>query len=129
MARAHADADVFSALAEPRRREIIGLLGRGEAGEGRPVTELVREMGLAQPAVSKHLGVLLKVGLVSVSREGRMRVYRLEGAGLKTVHDWISGYERFWGRQADRIKARAERLARERGRAASDHPKTTEKHP
>ncbi|HSI36745.1 MAG: ArsR/SmtB family transcription factor [Phycisphaerae bacterium] len=111
MARAPTTADVFNAIAEPRRREIVHLLaGR----DGRPVSELVREMKLPQPAVSKHLGVLRAVGLVSVEKLGQQRIYRLNPKELKPVHDWVKLFERFWASQVDRIKERAERLARER---------------
>jgi DNA-binding transcriptional ArsR family regulator len=116
MARGLTTSDVFSAIAEPRRREIIGVLAGGE----RPVGELVRALRLPQPAVSKHLGVLREVGVVAVTRRGRERIYRLEAEGLKTVHDWVKVYERFWAHQVDRIKERAERAAREREARATD---------
>src|SRR4051794_15775675 len=107
MARAPTTSDVFNAIAEPRRREIIAELAGGE----RPVGDLVRALRLPQPAVSKHLGVLRQVGVVAVTRRGRERVYRLEAQELKAVHDWVKPYERFWTHQLDRIKERAERLA------------------
>lgn len=109
MARAATTSDVFNAIAEPRRREIIQLLA--ESGE-QPVGMLVESLRLPQPAVSKHLGVLKRVRLVSVSRRGRSRVYRLNARELKPVHDWIKNYERFWSQQLQRIKARAEQKAR-----------------
>jgi len=109
MPRAATTADVFNAIAEPRRREIIDLL-RG--GQDRAVNELVERLRMPQPAVSKHLGVLRKVGLVSVRRDGQQRFYRLEPAKLKAVHDWVKNFEQFWSHQLDRIKARAEREAR-----------------
>jgi DNA-binding transcriptional ArsR family regulator len=71
--------------------------------------------------VSKHLGVLRKVGLVSERRSGRQRVYRLNGARLKPVHDWVKHYERFWTHQLERIKGRAERKAQEAKREKSAH--------
>ena len=92
MARAATTADVFNAVAEPRRREIIDLLAGGE----RPVNDLVRGLGLAQPQVSKHLRVLREVGAVDVRDEGRQRLYRLNGFALKPIHDWVADYERFW---------------------------------
>jgi len=64
--------------------------------------------------VSKHLGVLRRVGIVSASRYGRHRLYRLNAEELKPVHDWVKTYERFWTHQLDRIKERAERKAAER---------------
>jgi DNA-binding transcriptional ArsR family regulator len=111
MPRAATTSDVFNAIAEPRRREIIGLLaGNGEQAVG----DLVGALRLPQPAVSKHLRVLRRVRLVSASRRGRRRVYRLEPRELKTVHDWIKDYERYWNQQISRIKERAEQRARER---------------
>ena len=112
MPRAATTSDVFNAIAEPRRRRIIELLAGADGGE-RNVGELVRAMRLRQPAVSKHLGVLRRVRVVSVSRRGRQRVYRLNARELKPVHDWVKHYERFWSHQLDRIKERAERRARE----------------
>jgi DNA-binding transcriptional ArsR family regulator len=110
MPRAATTSDVFNAIAEPRRRRIIELLA--DTGET-PVGTLVRRLQIRQPDVSKHLGVLRRVRVVSVSRRGRQRLYRLNGRRLKPVHDWIKHYERFWIHQIDRIKERAERRARE----------------
>src|SRR5262245_50808416 len=111
MSRAATTSDVFNAIAEPRRREIVGLLADGRA---RSVGELVAAIGLAQPAVSKHLGVLRAVGVVTVERVGKSRLYTLNPAELKPVHDWVKPFERIWSGQLDRIKERAERKARER---------------
>jgi DNA-binding transcriptional ArsR family regulator len=110
MPRAPTTADVFNAIAEPRRRQIVELLGRRGA---LAVGTLAVTLGVPQPAVSKHLGVLRKVGLVAVQKQGRERVYNLEAEKLKTVHDWAKAFERFWGHQLDRIKERAEHRARE----------------
>jgi DNA-binding transcriptional ArsR family regulator len=110
MARAATTSDVFNAIAEPRRRQIIDLLA---AGGERAVGDLVGALRLPQPAVSKHLNVLRRVRLVSASRRGRRRVYRLNPRELKTVHDWVKHYEQFWSHQISRIKDRAERRARE----------------
>ena len=110
MARAATTSDVFNAIAEPRRRRIIELLAGG--GE-RAVEDLVQSLRLPQPAVSKHLGVLRSVRLVSVSRRGRRRLYRLNARELKPVHDWVKMYERFWTHHLNRIKERAERKALE----------------
>src|SRR5262245_59794540 len=107
MARAATTADVFNAVAEPRRRQIIDLLTDGE----RPVGDLVAALQLPQPAVSKHLGVLRKVGLVSMSKRGQHRLYRLNARELKPVFDWTKAFERFWAHQLGRIKERAERAA------------------
>jgi DNA-binding transcriptional ArsR family regulator len=92
MARAATTADAFNAVAEPRRRQILDVLSGGE----RPVNDLVRELGLAQPQVSKHLRVLREVGAVDVRDEGRQRLYRLNGRALKPIHDWVKAYERTW---------------------------------
>lgn len=108
MPRAATTTDVFNAIAEPRRREILDTLA---AGRAHAVGDLVRKLRMPQPAVSKHLKVLRKVGIVSVSRHGRHRLYRLNAAELKPVHDWVKAYERYWAHQLDRIKEQAERKA------------------
>src|SRR5215213_340699 len=93
MARAATTSDVFNAIAEPRRRRIVDFLA---AGGERDVTEIVVRRGLPQPTVSKHLGVLRKVGVVAVHKAGQRRLYRLNAEELKPVHDWIQTFERFW---------------------------------
>ena len=118
MARAATTTDAFNAIAEPRRREIIDALA---SGQEQAVGELVARLRIAQPAVSKHLGVLRKVGLVSVSKRGQQRYYRLNSQELKTVHDWVSKFERFWTHQLDRVKQRAERKAAEQS-DSTKHP-------
>jgi DNA-binding transcriptional ArsR family regulator len=128
MARAATTSDVFNAIAEPRRREIVELLSR--AGE-RDVTELVVRLGLPQPAVSKHLGVLRKVGLVAVEKAGQRRLYRLNPQDLKPVHDWIQNFERFWTGHLDSIKQAAEQKAKQlaaRDRAESKHKPLSKEH-
>jgi len=110
MPRAPTTSDVFNAIAEPRRRQIVELLAQRGA---LTVGTLVVTLGLPQPAVSKHLGVLRKVGLVAVIKQGKQRVYSLEAEKLKSVHDWVKAFEELWGHQLDRIKERAERRARE----------------
>jgi len=92
MARAATTADAFNAVAEPRRRQIVDLLAGGE----RAVNDLVRELGLAQPQVSKHLRVLREVGVVVAREDGRRRLYRLHGPALKPIHDWVKAYEQSW---------------------------------
>ncbi len=76
--------------------------------------ELVQSLRLPQPTISKHLGVLRKVGIVSVDKQGRSRLYHLNPKELKPVHDWVKQYERFWTHHLDRIKERAERIAKQR---------------
>src|SRR5271154_2737211 len=121
MARAATTSDVFNAIAEPRRREIVDLLALGTEHD---VTELVIRLGLPQPAVSKHLGVLRKVGVVAVHKAGQRRLYRLNPQELKPVHDWIHHFERFWTDQLASIKDVAELKAKQfaaHNRAASKH--------
>jgi DNA-binding transcriptional ArsR family regulator len=107
MARAATTADVFNAIAEPRRRELLDYLLTGE----RDVTAIVDRLGWPQALVSKHLTVLRSVRLVTVRAEGRRRIYRVNGERLKPIHDWTATYERFWTLQLDRIKQRAEATA------------------
>ncbi len=92
MARAATTTDAFNAVAEPRRRRLLDLLAAGE----RPVNDLADALGLAQPQVSKHLRVLREVGLVDVRGVGRQRLYRLDSAPLRQIHDWVKPYERLW---------------------------------
>jgi len=99
MARAATTADAFNAVAEPRRRQILDALAGGE----RPVNDLVRVLGLAQPQVSKHLRVLREVGAVDVRAEGRRRLYRLNGSALKPIHDWVKNYEGLWSERFDQL--------------------------
>lgn len=89
---------------------MLGVLAVG--GGELPVNAVVGSLGWPQPQVSKHLAVLLQVGLVSVRRQGRERYYRLEGEKIKAVHDWTRQFERFWGDQLQRIKQRAESKGR-----------------
>jgi len=106
MARAATTADAFNAVAEPRRRQILDALATRE----RPVNELVRLLGVAQPQVSKHLRVLREVGAVEVREEGRQRLYRLNGRALKPIHDWVSGFERSWTERFDQLDVVLENL-------------------
>lgn len=109
MARAATTADAFNAVAEPRRREILGLLADGE----RPVNDLVARLGVAQPQVSKHLRVLREVGLVNVRDDGRRRLYRLNGHALKPIHDWVADFERTWSERFAGLDAVLEELKEE----------------
>ena len=101
MARAATTSDVFNAIAESRRREILVLLRAGE----RPVTEVAQELGMAQPGASKHLRVLRAVGLVRDRKAGKQRLYGLDARELRPVHEWIGGFERFWNESFDRLDA------------------------
>ena len=99
MARAATTSDVFNAIAEPQRREILVLLRASE----RPVTELARELGMTQPGASKHLRVLREVGLVRVRGAGKQRLYGLDARALRPVHEWVGGFEKFWNETFDRL--------------------------
>ena len=112
MARAATTADVFNAVGEPRRREILDVLARGE----RPVNDLVEELGMGQPQVSKHLRVLREVGAVGARDDGRQRLYRLNGQALKPIHDWVKSYEDLWTERFRSLDVVVEELKREEGR-------------
>lgn len=111
MTRKARPPDVFSAIAEPRRRDVIAVLSDGQEYA---VNEIVLLMQMAQPAVSKHLGALRKAGVVTMVKRGQHRMYRLDAKGLKPVHDWVKVFERYWTHQIDQIKQHAERKALER---------------
>lgn len=104
MARAATTSDAFNAIAEPRRREILSYLATHE----RPVGEIVIALKLDQPSVSKHLGVLRKVGLVRMRCEGRHKYYRTEAAAIRPMHEWTREFEKYWQHQLLRVKERAE---------------------
>jgi DNA-binding transcriptional ArsR family regulator len=108
VARAATTLDPFNAIAEPKRRQVLEALSDQEWA----VNDVVGRLGWPQPMVSKHLGVLKEVGLVSVRKEGRQRLYRVNGQTLKAVHDWTKSFEKLWTHQLDRVKERAERKAR-----------------
>ena len=116
MARAATTTDAFNAVAEPRRRQILDLLAAGE----RPVGELVELLGLAQPQVSKHLRVLREVDLVHVRDEGRQRMYRLNAAPLKGIHDWLTKYEQSWNERFDLMDEVLEELRETETRDGSE---------
>ncbi|HET6794230.1 MAG TPA: metalloregulator ArsR/SmtB family transcription factor [Acidimicrobiales bacterium] len=113
MARAATTSDAFNAVAEPRRRQILDLLAGGE----RPVNDIVEEMRLGQPLVSKHLRVLREVGAVRVRDVGRQRVYRLNPSALKPIADWLADYEQLW---TERFEALDEILGDMREREDGD---------
>lgn len=99
MARTPTTHDPFNAVAEPKRRQVLELLGSGELS----VNEIVNKLGWTQPMVSKHLGVLKQVGLVSERRVGRQRMYRVNAERLKPIFDWVAPFERFWSERYDRL--------------------------
>ncbi|MFJ8689713.1 ArsR/SmtB family transcription factor [Micromonospora wenchangensis] len=110
MARAATTSDAFNAIAEPQRRDILALLRAGE----RPVNDLARELGMSQPRASKHLRVLREVGLVRVRGVGKQRLYGLDARGLRPVHEWVGGFERFWNGSFDRLEAYVQDLKQTR---------------
>jgi DNA-binding transcriptional ArsR family regulator len=109
MARASTNSDAFNAVAEPRRREILSYLARAE----RPVGEIVAALGLEQPSVSKHLHVLRDVGLVRMRCLGRHKLYRTNAEAIRPLHEWAGTFERYWQRQLNRVKERAEGIVRQ----------------
>jgi DNA-binding transcriptional ArsR family regulator len=108
MSRTYNTTDAFSAIAEPRRRQIIDLLSRRRS---MAVGAIVLALGQPQPTVSKQLGILREVGIVSVSKQGQQRVYALNHDQLRPVYDWIKTFEQHWEHHLDRIRERAERRA------------------
>jgi DNA-binding transcriptional ArsR family regulator len=113
MARAATTSDVFNAIAEQQRREILVLLRSGEE----PVTELAQELGMSLPGASKHLRVLREVGLVRDRKAGKQRVYRLDAGGLQPVHEWTGGFEHFWNESFNRLDEYVQDLSRQRRRS------------
>jgi len=103
--RASTTSDVFNAIAESRRRDILAFL----ASDERPVGNIVTALELPQPSVSKHLKVLRDVGLVHVRREGRQIYYRTNVQAIRPLYEWTRTFERFWRHQLTRVQQRAER--------------------
>jgi len=99
VARSSTASDVFNAIGETHRREILDTLIAGEKAVGAIVTDL----SMSQPQVSKHLRVLSEVGLVRCRAEGRRRLYSLEPARFRPMHDWLAKYERAWNERLDRM--------------------------
>ena len=99
MPRSSTTSDVFNAIAEAQRREILDTLIAGEKAVG----AIVNDLSLSQPQVSKHLRVLSEVGLVRGRAEGRRRLYRLEPTRLRPMHDWLAKYEQAWNERLDRM--------------------------
>jgi DNA-binding transcriptional ArsR family regulator len=104
MARAATTSDAFNAVAEPRRRDILSYLALQE----RAVGEIVTSLGMEQPSVSKHLGVLRRVGLVRVRRNGRHMFYRTNAEAIRPLYEWTKTFERLWQHQLNRVKDLAE---------------------
>jgi len=108
VARAATTSDVFNAVADVHRREILDALITGE----KPVGAIVSDLSMSQPQVSKHLRVLSEVGLVSCRADGRRRLYRLEPAHLQPVHAWLAKYERALNDRLDRMDDYLQELQR-----------------
>ena len=100
MARVQTTFDPFTAIAEPKRRLLIEML----AGKELTVNEIVDRVGWNQPMVSKHLGVLKRVGIVSERKAGRHRAYKVNAAQLKPVKEWVVQFEQFWGNSLDHLE-------------------------
>jgi DNA-binding transcriptional ArsR family regulator len=109
VARSSTTSDVFNAIAETHRREILDALITGEKAVG----AIVADLSMAQPQVSKHLRVLSEVGLVSCRPEGRRRLYSLEPARLRPMHDWLAKYEQAWNERLDRMDDYLKELQRQ----------------
>ena len=110
MARTPTTHDPFNAVAEPKRRKIIEVMGLKEWS----VNQLVEFLGWPQPMVSKHLAVLKKVGLVNEHREGRQRLYRVDMGKLKPIYDWVTPFERYWSESFDRLDEVLEQMKKEK---------------
>jgi DNA-binding transcriptional ArsR family regulator len=117
MARAATTSDAFNAIAEPQRRAILTLL----RGQERAVNDVARALHIAQPRVSKHLRVLREVGLVRVRGAGQQRLYGLDARGLRPIHEWVGGFERFWNETLDRLDAYVKELQRKEKEDGDDN--------
>jgi DNA-binding transcriptional ArsR family regulator len=111
VARSSTTSDVFNAIAEAHRREILDALMAGEKAVG----AIVDELSMSQPQVSKHLRVLSEVGLVKCRADGRRRLYRLEPACLRPMHEWLAKYEQAWNDRLDRVENYLKELQQEGG--------------
>jgi len=109
MARTPTTHDPFNAVAEPKRRQVLEALGMRELS----VNDLVALLGWNQPSVSKHLGVLKQVGLVSERRVGRQRLYRVNGERLKPIYDWVAPFEKYWSESFERLDEVLQQLKKE----------------
>jgi DNA-binding transcriptional ArsR family regulator len=99
VARSSTTSDVFNAVADAHRREVLDALIAGEKAVG----EIVNDLSMSQPQVSKHLRVLREVGLVRCRADGRRRLYRLEPARLRPLREWLAAYEQAWNARMDRV--------------------------
>jgi DNA-binding transcriptional ArsR family regulator len=109
MARTPTTFDPFNAVAEPKRRQVLEVIGSGELS----VNEIVKKLGWTQPMVSKHLGVLKQVGLVEERKAGRQRLYRVNAERLKPIYEWVVPFERYWSERFDRLDQVLEDMKKE----------------
>src|ERR1700678_3495456 len=109
MARASTTSDVFNAIADMHRREVLDALIEGEKAVG----TIASDLSMSQPQVSKHLRVLSEVGLVKCRADGRRRLYRLEPARLPPMHEWLAKYEQAWNDRLDRVEDYLKELQQE----------------
>ena len=107
-------SSTFAALADPTRRAILARLSGGEAS----VTQLAEPFEISMPAVSKHLKVLERAGLIARGREAQWRPARLEPARLKEVADWVAHYQRFWSQSFDRLDDYLKQMQRQESHSA-----------
>ena len=105
MPRAATTSDIFNAIAEVQRRDILVYL----APQERHVSDIVAKFNLSQPSVSKHLKVLRHVGLVNARRDGRQMFYRTDADAIRPLHEWTGVFQQYWRHQLARVKERAER--------------------
>lgn len=105
--------DVYLAIADPTRRRLLDLLGAGE----RPVNQLAAPFRMSRPAISQHLRILRRVGLVDVKKDGRERRYRVRGERLREVFDWVAHYEKFW---SEKLAALGQYLGRDKDDETAD---------
>ncbi len=122
MPRAATTSDIFNAVAEPRRRQILTFLAPRESA----VLDIATGLKMDQPSVSKHLRVLRATGLVHMRCQGRQKLYRTNADAIRTMHDWTATFEQYWSHQLNRIKQRAEAAAR---RDSAQPPKPTRSQP
>jgi DNA-binding transcriptional ArsR family regulator len=104
-----ATTDVFHAIADPTRRDLLALVAHKEL----PVKELAQQFAMTRPAISQHLRILLEAGLVIERRAGRERLYRLQAEPLREISEWVHQYEQFWHDHLDLLGSHLEQRKRE----------------
>lgn len=109
MARTPTTYDPFNAVAEPKRRQVLEVIGTRELS----VNEIVNKLGWTQPMVSKHLGVLKQVGLVEERRVGRQRLYRVNAEQLRPIFEWVAPFEQYWSERFSRLDQLLEDMKKE----------------